>query len=142
MRHCYWGLLIFGLLGWCSTSRANAEIVIIVSVNNPIHTLSVAQAEKIFLRKDSKFPNGTEAVAVDGPTGKERDEFYQGVAHKNAFQLRAYWARQMFTGGEKPPMTVSSAEELVELIGNDSNKIGYCERSLVNSSVKVVLTVP
>lgn len=125
------------------SALASAEpLAIIVSSKNANASISNDLAEKLFLGKLDAFPDGSTAVPLDLPKGPVREEFYLKVTGKNPSQVKAYWAKQVFTGSGQPPKEVESSTDLVDLIAKNPNLVGYVEKSKVNSSVKVLYSLP
>ena len=125
------------------SALASAEpLAIIVSSKNANTSISNDLAEKLFLGKLDAFPDGTTAVPLDLPKGPVREEFYLKVTGKNPSQVKAYWAKQVFTGSGQPPKEIESSTDLVDLIAKNPNLVGYVEKSKVNSSVKVLYSLP
>ncbi len=120
-------------------STLKADVVAVVSINNPLTSLSKGQVADIFLGKVARFPDGTLAVPIDQEEGSPaRDEFYAAFTGKSLAQIRAYWAKIIFTGRGQPPKAVSNSTEVRQLIAANPQAISYIERSAVNSSVKVL----
>lgn len=120
---------------------ATADVVAVVSVRNPVTTLSKDQVLDIFLGKASRFPDGSRAVPMDQVEGSAtRAEFYLEFAGKSAAQLKAYWSKIIFTGRGEPPQEVSNDSEVKKFIAANPWAIGYIERGMVDGSVKVVLS--
>ena len=71
----------------------------------------------------------------------ERGKFYSKVAGKGAAQVKAIWARLVFTGKSQPPKEVSSSAEAVKQVASNDKGIAYVDKSAVDGSVNVVLTV-
>lgn len=125
------------------SALASAEpLAIIVSSKNANTSISNDLAEKLFLGKLDAFPDGSTAVPLDLPKGPVREEFYLKVTGKNPSQVKAYWAKQMFTGSGQPPKEIESSTDLIDLIAKNPNLVGYVEKSKVNSSVKVLYSLP
>lgn len=118
-----------------------ADMAIIVSAKNPNTTLTLDQAEKLFLGKINAFPDGSTAIPMDLPKGADRDAFYGKVTGKNSNQLKAYWSKLVFTGSGQPPKEAESVQEMLNLVGKNPNLLGYVDKSAVNSSVKVLLSI-
>jgi ABC-type phosphate transport system substrate-binding protein len=134
-----WVSLAFTLsLGF---SSVNAEVVAVVSADSPIVTLSKTQVIGIFLGRTTRFPDGSTAVPIDQTDGSAaRDEFYIRFASMSAAQVKAFWSRVIFTGKGQPPRIAGTALELKQLLIASPNAIGYMDQSLLDSSLKVVLT--
>lgn len=102
-----------------------AEVEVIVHPSNGA-ALDKDSIQRIYLGKTRAFPGGGEAVAISlkegsGPEG----EFTKNVLGKSAKQLKAYWAKMVFTGKGTPPRQIDSAEEMVKLISTNPNLIGF-----------------
>jgi ABC-type phosphate transport system substrate-binding protein len=125
-------------------NTARAEFVVVVNPKNPAASLSAQQVAQIFLGRTGSFPGGGgRATPFDLREGAAlRDEFYLKVADKNEGQVRAYWAKQLFSGNGMPPREVASLAEMKRAVANDVTAIGYLDRASLDSSVKEVLSVP
>ncbi|WP_246464524.1 hypothetical protein [Undibacterium seohonense] len=116
---------------------AMADVVVII---NPANAAGIdeEQIAKIFLGQTKTFSNGSEATPIDQKEGAVREEFGNKFLKKNPSQLKAQWARQIFTGGAKPPKELSSDDEILKFVANTPGAIAYIDSSKVNKSVKVV----
>jgi ABC-type phosphate transport system substrate-binding protein len=95
----------------------------------------------IFLGKTSRFPDGSLALPIDQDEGSAaRDEFYATFADKSPAQLKAHWAKIIFTGRGQPPTSVLSSIEVKKRVTATPNSIGYIDRALVDGSVRVLRT--
>lgn len=122
------------------SSIAFAEVAVIVSAQNPNISLDKTDIEQIFLGKKSTFPNGDKAVPVDqAENSAVRDEFNQKALGKNASQLKAYWSRLIFTGKGTPPKESGNDADVIALVAQNPNLVGYVDSSAVDSSVKVMI---
>ena len=122
-----------------ASGEARADVVAVVSVRNPIVSLSKAQIIDIFLGRTNRFPNGSEAVPVDQEEGSPaRDEFYASFGGTTAAQLKAYWSKIIFTGRGQPPKTAPNAAAIHKLLASNPQVIAYVERSAVDDSMKIL----
>jgi ABC-type phosphate transport system substrate-binding protein len=122
------------------TTSAYAEVVVIVSANSPVTSLTAEQTARIFLGKTTSFPGDGPAVPIDQIEGNAmREEFYAKVVHKSATQLSAYWAKVIFTGDGRPPVELESNLAVRRAVAKDKNAIGYIDKRYVNRSVRAVL---
>jgi ABC-type phosphate transport system substrate-binding protein len=116
-----------------------ADVVAVVSAKSPVAALSKSQVADLFLGKSTRFPGGTQAVPIDQSEGtRARDEFYATFAGKSAAQVKAYWAKIIFTGRGEPPRTASNDAEVRKLLAANPQGIAYLERSAVDGSVRVL----
>lgn len=132
-------LLSLGLGSACAT----AEVVAVVSARSPVTMLTRNQVTDIFLGKTNRFPDGSQAVPIDQVEGSAiRDEFYTTVVGKSAAQVKAHWSKIIFTGRGQPPREVENNSEARKLVGSNPAAIGYIDKSVVDSSVKVLTISP
>lgn len=112
-----------------------------VSAKSPVITLSKNQVVKIFLDNRGRFPDGSLAVPIDQVEGSaERNEFYSSYANKSPAQIKAHWSKIIFTGRGQPPKELANSAEVKKRIAENPSAIGYIEQTLVDDSVKVLLT--
>ncbi|MES2163187.1 MAG: hypothetical protein V4476_18680 [Pseudomonadota bacterium] len=122
---------------WLAISPVFAtEIVVIVSPKNPATRMFSEQAAQFFLGKSTLF---TPIEHTDGPL---RNEFYKKVLDKDSTQVKAIWSKLVFTGKASAPKELGSSAEVKKAVAADPQAIGYIEKSQVDDTVKVILTVP
>ena len=121
------------------SSVAFADMVVIVSAKNVNYGLDKIDIEQIFLGKKSVFPDGAKAIPVDqNEDSAVRDAFNEKILGKTSSQLKAYWSRLIFTGKGTPPKEAGNDADVVKLVSENPNLVGYVKASAVNGSVKVV----
>lgn len=123
--------------GICAVSAPSfaAEIVVIVNPKNPATRMFSEQAGQFFLGKSTLF---TPVEHVDGPL---RSEFYKKVLDKDSTQVKAIWSKLVFTGKASAPKELASSADVKKAVAADVSAIGYIEKSQVDDTVKVILTV-
>jgi ABC-type phosphate transport system substrate-binding protein len=132
-------LLAIGLALGLASHAAMADVVAVVSAKSAITTLTKTELADIFLGRVSRFPNGVQAVPVDqAEDAPARALFYAQIAGRSGAQMKAYWAKIIFTGRGQPPQAMHSNEELKRRIALDPAAIGYIEENLVDDTIKVV----
>jgi ABC-type phosphate transport system substrate-binding protein len=116
---------------------ASAETVVIVNKANPATRMFSEQASQFFLGKSAMF------TPVDQPESSPiRADFYHKVADKDPAQVKAIWSKLVFTGKATPPKEYASNAEVKKAVAADPKAIGYIDKSAVDDSVKVILTLP
>ena len=116
---------------------ASAETVVIVSQKNPATRMFSEQASQFFLGKSALF------TPVDQAEGSAiRADFYRKVADKDAAQVKALWSKLVFTGKATPPKEYAGNAEVKKAVAADPKAIGYIDKSAVDDTVKVILTLP
>lgn len=125
-------LLLAALVG----SSARAELVVIVNPKAGAASMSAEQVANIYLGKDPSF------TPADLPeSAAARSDFYKKVAGKDGAQVKALWARLVFTGKLQPPKEFASAGDALKYVAGNDKAIAYVDKAVVDSSVKVVLSV-
>lgn len=131
--------LIAALVLSLDAQVTGAEVVAVVSAENPVSSLGRVELVNIFLGKSGHFPDGTPATPIDLPEGApDRQAFYAEFANKSVAQIKAHWSKMIFTGRGRPPRMVQDGEALRQWLAKDPNAIGYLDESLVDDSVKIV----
>lgn len=135
------GLVVAGLTIGFGCNAVSADIVAVVSSKSAITALSKIQIMDIFLGKRTRFPDGSLALPIDQTEGSAaRDEFYAKFADMSPAQLKAFWSKIIFTGRGQPPKTVTTSLEAKKLLLTNPDAISYIDRSMVDSSLRVVLS--
>jgi hypothetical protein len=67
-----------------------------------------------------------------------RDRFYAQYAGKSPAQVKAHWAKIIFTGRGQPPRQVPDSVEARKAIAANPNAIGYIDSRHVDPSVRVL----
>jgi ABC-type phosphate transport system substrate-binding protein len=120
-------------------TRAEADVVAVVSAKSDIKALTPNQVADIFLGRVSRFPNGVLAVPIDLRDGSpERDRFYTKIAGKSPAQVKAYWSKIIFTGRGQPPKAVTTDLDVKRIISMNAAAIGYIDASLLDDSVRAL----
>lgn len=126
----------------CLSMLARAEnIAIIVSKQSPVASLTQTEAQQLFSGQLRSL-NGHSVEAVDMPANDAlRHTFYQQLLGRTADQMRAHWARLIFTGKARPPREVANAGEMRALVTGNSHYVGYLPADQVPANAKVLLTI-
>lgn len=127
-------IVLVGVLG--SSGIAFAETVVIVSSKNPASRMFSEQAAQFFLGKSTMF------TPIDQADGSAiRNDFYKKVTDKDAAQVKAIWSKLVFTGKASAPKEYKSNAEVKKAVADDPKAIGYIDKSAVDDTVKVILTL-
>ena len=122
------------MLPMAAVQAADPEIVVI---GNPAaEPMSKDQAANFFLGKSQgmkllDLPNSAPAKAA----------FYQKVSGHDLSQVKATWSRLIFTGRAQPPKELPDAAAVKKAVAADPKAVGYMEKSEVDPSVKILLTL-
>ena len=132
-----------GLVLGLAAANASAELVVVVSSRSQVAAINADQVAAIFLGHASRFPDGTQAVAVDQQLGaSQRDSFYRELTGKTPALLKAHWSKMVFTGRGQPPREASGDAGVRRLVAENPAMIGYIGRDALDASVRAVLVLP
>jgi len=127
------GAIAVSLLALSLPALAQSVAVIVNPKNS--NAVSAEQISNVFLGKSNDL------MGVDLPDGNAvRDAFYHKVTGKDGPQLKAYWAKLVFTGKAQPMKELASDAEVKKHVASNPNAIGYIDKGSVDGSVKVILT--
>ncbi len=115
------------------------QLAVIVHPGNPTAALTIKEVKRIYLAKQKTFGNGARIVPINNADKDLKKEFYKKVVKKTLSQLKAFWAKRIFTGKGKPPR---SSSDVLGWVSSHKNGIGFVRSDQVNGSVKVVLQIP
>lgn len=125
-------------LVWSGVSFA--EYAVVVHPNNTV-AMTNDDVQKLFLAKTAKFPNGQLAIPINQIESNEaRQNFDNSVLGKTPSQMKSYWSRLIFTGKAVPIKEVENDSEVLELVRDNQDAIGYVDSSKVTGDVRVAFT--
>ncbi|MBL4782945.1 MAG: phosphate ABC transporter substrate-binding protein [Porticoccaceae bacterium] len=136
----YKGLFQLTLLAICfAVANVQAEMVVVVAADSSVSSLTRNEVAKIFLGKTRRFPDGSRAIPLNQSEGNAiRKAFYRQVSGKSAAQVKAHWAKLIFTGRGQPPKETSNDDKVKRLLNKNTVNIAYIDLASVDDSVKVV----
>jgi ABC-type phosphate transport system substrate-binding protein len=129
--------IIIGLLtAMFATTQVLATPVVVVSSKSRIQSLSKEEVFDIFIGKVQNFQGGpiTPVLSAEETT----KIFYVAMMGKTENQMRATWARLVFTGKGVPPRIHDRNKDVKKLVRSDPNVISVIELKEVDSSVRIV----
>jgi ABC-type phosphate transport system substrate-binding protein len=130
-------MLIAGALLLPPVSRADIAVIVNASNGQPLDIGAVA---RIFLAQAKVYPGGTEAISIDQKEGnKVREEFQEKLFQLAPPEIKAFWARQKFTGVLRRLPTFDNDQAILEYVEKTPNAIGYVDAAKVTGKVRVLL---
>ena len=133
--------ILLMLAALCIPSMVAAAIAVVVHPSNQT-TMTQDDLVRMYTGKLSTFPDGASAVPVNLAVSEAvRGDFDQKALGRSSAQVKAYWSKLVFTGKGTPPKEVDSASEVLNLVANNPNIIGYVAADSVSDNVKVLLTI-
>ncbi|MGA8262276.1 MAG: hypothetical protein WB783_18880 [Arenicellales bacterium] len=118
---------------------ARADVVVVVSVDSPVKTLTRQQLTDIYLGRTNRFPNGDTVVPIDQRDGTPAHaEFYSEYLGRSEAQIKAHWSKLIFTGRGQPPPSVPNGAAVVDAVSHNPHAIGYVDLSRVDGRLRVL----
>jgi hypothetical protein len=113
---------------------AQADVVVIGNLTAP--TMSKDEVTQFFLGKSQAMK------PLDRLNSEPiKAQFYQKLSGQDLSQVKATWSRLVFTGKASPPKELPDAAAVKRAVAADPKAIGYIDKSEVDSTVKVLLTL-
>jgi hypothetical protein len=114
-------------------AAARAEDLVVIG-NPAAAPLTKEQIADIFLARSSA------RTPVDQPVDSTVYlEFYKKATGRDSAQIKAIWARILFTGRGVPPKQFADSAAVKKAVAADPKVVGYIEKSAVDASVRVLL---
>jgi len=133
--------LLLGLFALAS-QVVQAQVAIIVGPQSTATALTQEQVSSLFLGKSDNLPGAGTALLFDQPESSAvREAFYTKATGKSAAQVKATWSRLIFSGKGNPPKELGDSAAIKKAVASSANAVGYVEKSAVDGSVKVLLTI-
>ncbi len=124
------------------SGTAHAQIAVVVGAKSPVTGINKEQTAALFLGKSSQLPGAGAPFLVDQSEASDlRKNFYNKVTDKTPAQVKAIWARLVFSGKSSPPKEAPTSADVKKLLASNPDALGYIEKSAVDSSVKVLLEI-
>jgi hypothetical protein len=122
-------LLVFVLLLMVAShlpAQETPSFKVIVHASNPVSTLNVKQVAQFFLKKESRWSHGVEALPIDlTADSPARESFSLVVLGKPTPAVKSYWQQMIFSGRGTPPMETSTEADVMAFVGATAGAIGY-----------------
>lgn len=125
-------LLAAGLA--CAAFVAHADIVVIA--NPAVGPLTKDQVADLFLGKSQAFTPLDQADA-----SPVYADFYKRATGRDVAQVKSTWSRVVFSGKGQAPKQLPDSAAMKKAVAADPKAVGYIEKSAVDGTVKVVLSL-
>jgi hypothetical protein len=126
------------LLGSAPRALAAQAFVIVAHPALAVDAVEKSVVQRVFLKQVSKLGR-TRVTPVDQHLNAPvREAFSRQVVHQPVIEVRRYWQQQLWAGGELPPETRTSDEEVLEFVRTTPGGIGYVSAAADTFGVKVI----
>ncbi|THB66967.1 MAG: hypothetical protein D6B27_05525 [Gammaproteobacteria bacterium] len=123
-------LFAIAILIAASISMAEDNVDIITNNKADINAISSDDLKAIYFGKRQTTKEGLVVTPYDSDNDSKRNKFYKKYFRRTPLQVHRYWARKIFAGeGVLPPKRIDE-EQLVEILEQTINSIGYTDLSL------------
>lgn len=120
----------------CSFAGAASAADLVVIANPAVGSLSKEQVADLFLGKSQAF------TPMDQPESSAvYADFYKKASGRDVAQVKATWSRIVFSGKGQAPRQVADSAAMKKAVAADPKAVGYIEKSAVDATVKVILTL-
>jgi len=127
-------LCALALAAGVSSFASAGEIVVVMSP--AAASLTKDQVANIYLGRSNDLK------PIDLPEANAaREAFYKKATDRDPAQVKAVWSRIVFTGQGQPPKEVADPAAVKKAVAADPKTVGYLDKSDVDASVKVVLSL-
>lgn len=127
-------------------SGAHAQgIVVIVSDQNPVASLTRSQLSDYFLKKSRNWPHGIPVRFFDRlDESPERKQFLRTYIQRSSRDLELYWIGQKLYSGHSAPSQISSDAVVEMMVARFPGAIGYVSSGyiLTRPVKKISITEP
>jgi ABC-type phosphate transport system substrate-binding protein len=116
---------------------STAHAIDIVAIGNPAAApLTKDELANVYLGHNQAL------TPLDQPESSPiRADYYKRLTGRDPAQIKAMWARLTFTGKGQSPKELPDSSAVKKAVAADPKAIGYIEKSAVDSSVKVLVTI-
>jgi ABC-type phosphate transport system substrate-binding protein len=130
-----------GLLVGCpSIGWAQEGFRLIVHPTNPVTRFRAAGISKLFLRKQTKWPNGQTVQPVDQvESSPVRRRFSPAIHRMDVPSVKSFWQEVVFSGRGEPPPERASDAAVIAYVRANPNALGYIGEVTPADSVKVLI---
>ena len=129
---------IICLLLLVAVGVAHAQVIIITNKSVDETRLTKQDIQKIFLGKESQWPDNTKIHVVNLKNDEIHKAFLKEYIGRSATQYKNWWKKMLFTGKGDPPQEFDSVEGLVEFVAKTKGAIGYIDTTPANENVKAI----
>jgi hypothetical protein len=117
-----------------SCIAANAQVAVVTGPSGPAVTQD--QLTNVYLGRSKEFK------PLDLPEGDAtRDAFYRKGTEREPSQVKALWARVVFSGKGQAPLILPDAGAIKKAVNSDPKAVGYIPKAEVDGTVKVLMTL-
>lgn len=112
-------------------------IIVVVRQDAEVASMSQMEIANLFLGKGQ---NQSHLTPYDQDNTELREHFYREVSGLSLASVRAYWAKQVFTGRGRPPV-ILNADQVKQLLADDPSAVIYTSADQQPDHSRIILTI-
>lgn len=117
---------------------ADEGFTVVVHPSVQVQQVSTEQLSRLFLKKETRWPDGQAVAPVEPGDGPARSAFAARVHRKSLGAIRSYWNQMIFGGRDVPPLERATDAAVVEYVRDHPGAIGYVAPGAATAGVRVV----
>lgn len=137
-------ILVIGLIWGCAL-RVDAQqmpFFVVVHADNDLDMLSRDALSDIFLKKTTKWSDGSAAMPIDlAPESAIRKAFSEEIHKRSVDEVQAYWSGQEDAKGVTRPTIAADQKEALKLVRENRGAIAYVSTSADFTGVNIIAVV-
>jgi ABC-type phosphate transport system substrate-binding protein len=131
--------LVFAVVACGAVQGLGAqEFQVVANPSVSVAAVSASELSDVFLKKAQKVGGAAVSPVDQGKTSALRAAFAKRVHGRATTAIDAFWQQQIFSGGESPPPSKASDDEVVAWVKATPGGIGYISAGAAPAGVKVV----
>lgn len=121
---------------------AEVNVVVIVNVSNPVTKLDREALSKLYLRKETRWPDGKEAMIIRPASRDAQEAFAKQVHQKSWKAVQHHYQQLVFSARGAAPIEKKDDAAVAADVAKFPNAIGYVTALPIDPGVKVVEVAP
>ena len=133
-------IILFILIVATATDATAQSFKVIVNEANATETISQNELADIFLKKKTKWEDGTAIIPLDlSANSATRKIFSRQVLKKGVGEIRTYWQQAAFSGSGTAPLERANDSDVVSFVKANPGAVGYVSVSTDVTGVKTLV---
>lgn len=130
-------LMLLGITGSATSSESDIAVIAHQQVN--VGSLTPPRLKSIFGMRTTTWRNGQPIrVFVLKDSSPLHVRFTKNILQTYPYSLRRIWERRVYSGTGIAPTIVKTEREMLKLIAETENAIGYIQHQNIDEKVKVL----
>ncbi|MBI3399514.1 MAG: hypothetical protein HY265_03525 [Deltaproteobacteria bacterium] len=120
------------LIGWTLTALADDidDIVVIVNEKGPLINIAERDIKDIYLG-EKRIVSDVRITPFEPKDNDIKERFLSSFIKMADKEYRIYWTKKVFQDGIQPPASLTSMEDIVEMVKREKGAIGYVNKKRI-----------